>query len=145
MLKKKRIPKTGRPTPRPGVKVVRKKKFEPVINTDSGIQVRSKYEKRCADFLYSHNISFQYEPLILLEGKQYRPDFYLPIFNLFLEICGYGHMPYYTDRVSFKKKAYEKHNMKAVFIFYDGKGSLEELLQNELTKYNIPFNNLESK
>jgi len=144
MFKKKRITKTGRPSPRPGVKVIRKKKFEPVINTDSGIQVRSKYEKRCADFLFSQKISFQYEPLILLGGKQYRPDFYLPKFNLFLEICGYGHMPYYTDRVSFKKKAYKEHNMKAVFIFYNGKGSLEKLLQEELAKHNISFHHFDN-
>lgn len=137
MFSTKRKSKTGRPSPRPGVRLVRKKKFEPVIITDSGIKVRSKYEKRCADFLYEQNITFQYEPLILLGSKQYRPDFYLPKFNLFLEICGYGHMPYYTDRVSFKKKVYEEHNMKAIFIFYNGKGSLEELLREELSKFNI--------
>jgi DNA helicase IV len=143
MYKRKRITKTGKPSPRPGVRLVRKRKFEPILETESGVRVRSKYEKRCADFLYLQNISFQYEPLILLAGKQYRPDYYLPQYNLFLEICGYGHMPYYTDRVSFKKKIYEEHKMKAVFIFYNGKGSLEKLLQEELSKYKIPFDHIE--
>jgi len=142
MNKRKRILKTGKPSPRPGVRLPRKKKFEPVLNTKSGIRVRSSYEKTCADFLYSHNISFNYEPLILLGGKQYRPDFYLPKFNLFIEICGYGHMPYYTDRVSFKKKVYAEHNMKALFIFYNGKGSLKNILQEELSKYKIPFHQM---
>ena len=143
MYKRKRILKTGKPSPRPGIKLVRKKKFEPVLETKSGIRVRSSYEKKCADFLYSQNISFQYEPLILLGGKQYRPDFYLPKYNLFIEICGYGHMPYYTDRAAFKKKVYKKHKMKALFIFYSGKGSLENIIQEELSKYNIPFSPVE--
>ena len=98
MYKRKRMPKTGRPSPKPGVKLVRKKKFEAMLQTESGIRVRSKYEVCCADFLYKNNISFRYEPLILLAGKQYRPDFYLPRYNIFIEICGYGHMPFYNDR-----------------------------------------------
>ncbi|MEW5924691.1 MAG: hypothetical protein AB1746_11950 [Candidatus Zixiibacteriota bacterium] len=113
----------------------RHRRFEPKIATKSGINVRSKYEKKCADFLFENNIEFQYEPLILLAGKQYRPDFYLPSQNVFLEICGYNHMPFYVDRTSFKKQLYDKHNLKAIFIYFNGKGRLEEELKKSLAAH----------
>ena len=140
MKRKKRLSKTGLPLPQRGVKLVRKRKFEPQLETKSKVRVRSKYEQRCADFLYSNNISFKYEPLIILGSKQYRPDFYLPKYNLFLEICGYTHMPFYRDRTSHKKKLFEENNMKALFIYYNGKGSLEEILKHELNKFGVSFN-----
>jgi len=115
-----------------GLKLPRKKLFEPVIDTRSGVKVRSSYEKRCADFLYKNNIRFQYEPLILLGGRQFRPDFYLPDFNLFIEICGYNHQPYYQDRRIHKEKIYGKNGIRAVFVNYNGTGKLEEMIDKEL-------------
>jgi hypothetical protein len=112
--------------------MARKMKFEPILPTESGIKVRSKYEQRCADYLYTCGITFQYEPLILLEGRKYRPDFYLPHYNLFIEICGYGHMPFYNDRIRQKKRVYEKEKINAIFILYNGRGSLEDILRDRL-------------
>jgi len=110
----------------------RKKLFEPVIETDSGIRVRSSYEKRCADFLYKNNIRFQYEPLMLLGGRQFRPDFYLPDHNLFIEICGYNHQPYYRDRRIHKEQIYKKNGLRAVFVNFNGNGSLEGKIEKNL-------------
>jgi len=101
--------------------------------------VRSRYEKTTADFLYKNNIEFQYEPLILLAGKQYRPDFFLPRHNLFLEICGYNHMPFYTDRIGFKEQLYRKHSLNAIFIRYNGKGSLSAILRRSLGEHGVDF------
>jgi len=86
-----------------------------------------------------NNIKYQYEPLILLDGRQYRPDFYLPDYNLFLEICGYRHMPFYSDRIERKQMIYKKNRLKAVFISYNGRGSLEKLIESELEKFGIEF------
>ena len=137
MHNRKRFKKTGKPHPPRGVRLPRKRKFEPKLETSSGTKVRSSYEKRCAEFLYSKQIRFIYEPLIILDERQYRPDFYLPDYNLFLEICGYGHMPYYNDRTAHKMKIYHKHNLQAIFIYYNGKGSLEELIAKELQDFGI--------
>jgi len=134
MHHKKRLKKTGLPLPTRGIRLVRKRRFEPTLETASGLKVRSSYEKRCADFLFERGISFQYEPLMLLGGRQFRPDFYLPDLNLFLEICGYEHMPHYRDRVAEKKAIYDASNLKSLFISYNGKGSLEEKLEAELGK-----------
>jgi hypothetical protein len=105
---------------------------EPTFSTSANIKVRSQYEKKCAEYLKKRNIKFVYEPLILLAGRQYRPDFFLPEYDLFLEICGYNHMPFYNNRTAFKKRLYQKHNLRAIFIRYNGKGSLDELIQKEL-------------
>jgi DNA helicase-4 len=134
-----RIKKTGKPKPmRPrGIKLTRQRKFQPVLPTKSGVTVRSKSEIKCADFLHKHNIRFQYEPLILLDNRKFRPDFYLPDYNLFIEICGYDHMPHYRNRVDEKKRIYEKYNLNAVFIHYCGRGSLEEMLRLEFHKFGV--------
>ncbi len=104
----------------------------PQIETDTDINVRSQYEKTCVEFFTETNIQFQYEPLMVLEGKQYRPDFFLPEYNLFIEICGYGHMPHYNKRVEFKEQIYKRNNLIAVFIHYNGKGSLKQILLEQL-------------
>ncbi|UCD94892.1 MAG: hypothetical protein JSU69_02235 [Candidatus Zixiibacteriota bacterium] len=132
MYRRRRLRTSGKYVLPRGVKLARRRKFEPKIVTESGIDVRSQYEKRCADYLHANRITFQYEPLILLGGRQFRPDFYLPDYDLFLEICGYGHMPFYRDRTSHKRQLYEKNNLNVIFIHYSGKGSLEKILEREL-------------
>jgi len=135
---RKRLKKDGIHVIPSGLKLARRRKFEAVIPV-GGAKVRSNYEKKTAEYLDKNKIKYQYEPLILLDGRQYRPDFYLPEYNLFLEICGYGHMPFYSDRIAFKEEMYKKNRLKAVFIHYNGKGSLEELIKIELEKFGIPM------
>jgi len=137
MKRSNRTGNIGIPPGKRGIKIPRKKKFEPVIPTLSGVSVRSQYEKICADYLYQHKINFRYEPLILLEGKQYRPDFFLTDYNIFIEICGYNHMPYYRDRVRWKIQLYRKHDLQTIFIQYNGKGSLKKIIASELDKAGI--------
>ncbi len=54
-----------------------------------GIQMRSKIETRCAALLDSMSIIWQYEPKrfnLSLDGTTYCPDFYLPEFDIWLEV-----------------------------------------------------------
>ena len=141
MYYRKTSRKNGKSIPLRGSRLVRKKKFEPTLPTDSGVDVRSIYERRCADFLFKNNIKFQFEPLILLDGKQYRPDFFLPEYTLFLEICGYGHMPHYNERLKKKARLYEKHNLQVLFIHYNGRGSLEKKIRDALEKHGVSLGN----
>lgn len=82
----------------------------------------------------ARNIEFQYEPLILIENRQFRPDFYLPQYNLFLEICGYGHMPHYRIRVQQKKHLYEKFDMNSIFIECKTKCDMNKTLKHEFAR-----------
>jgi len=60
--------------------------------TLSGIQVKSFAEKEIANFLFIHNIPFEYERLatwVPQNGyKRYKPDFYLPQFDIYIEHWG---------------------------------------------------------
>jgi len=123
--------------PRRGVRLKREKPFDTHLDTKAGIKVRSKAERVTANFLFSNNIRFQYEPLILLGERKFRPDFYLPDYDLFLEICGYTHMPYYNDRSHSKEMVYKMHGLNAIFIHYTGRGSLRQILREELANVGI--------
>ena len=134
MQRRKRIKKTGKPSAVRGVRLAPKFKFKRTVKTGNNFRVRSRYEKKCVEYFEKNKIDYQYEPLVLLAGRQYRPDFFLSEYNLFVEICGYGHMPFYNDRVEFKRELYRRHNLRAVFVRFNGRGSLEKILEKELSE-----------
>ena len=55
------------------------------FTTLDGIRVRSKSEQYIADWFYRHNITYQYEPLLHIKDFYFRPDFFIPDANLYLE------------------------------------------------------------
>lgn len=55
------------------------------FTTLNGIKVRSKSEQYIADWLYRHNLPFEYEPLLNIKDFQFNPDFYIPAANVYLE------------------------------------------------------------
>lgn len=126
--------KDGRPGPSAGVRYGRPKIKPPQLPAGNRLRVRSRYEKECVDYFEEMGIAYKYEPLIILAGRQYRPDFYLPDYDLFIEICGYNHMPFYTDRVEQKRQLYACHSMKAVFIVHSGRGSIKDKLRGVLER-----------
>lgn len=130
-----RIKKNGHPGPPAGVRYSRPKLKPPGVSAAGKLNVRSRYEKECVEYFEEQGIDYKYEPLIILAGKQYRPDFYLPGLDLFIEICGFTHMPYYTDRVEQKKQLYSHSGLKAVFIVHTGRGSIKEKLRRALETY----------
>jgi DNA helicase-4 len=69
-----------------GQKLLNEHKDGKYYTTLNGTQVRSKSEQYIADWLYRHNIAFQYEPLLTIDIEfSFRPDFYIPEANLYLE------------------------------------------------------------
>ena len=53
--------------------------------TLDGTRVRSKSEQFIADYFFRHSIPYQYEPQIQIKDFPFRPDFYIPAANLFIE------------------------------------------------------------
>jgi len=53
--------------------------------THKGELVRNSLEKDVADYLFSQNISYQYEPKIIIDGHIFFPDFFIPSQNLIIE------------------------------------------------------------
>jgi superfamily I DNA/RNA helicase len=55
------------------------------FTTLNGIKVRSKSEQYIADWLYRHNLQFEYEPLLNVRDFEFNPDFYIPAANVYIE------------------------------------------------------------
>lgn len=53
--------------------------------TLNGTKVRSKSERDIADWLYSHDLSFVYEPDVNFKDFAFSPDFYLPSIDIYIE------------------------------------------------------------
>jgi len=53
--------------------------------TLKGECVRSKSERDIADWFYRHNIKYYYEPKLRIKDFNFRPDFYIPQANMYLE------------------------------------------------------------
>ena len=53
--------------------------------TLSGTRVRSKSEQYIADWFYRHGIYFEYEPNVNFRNFDFRPDFFIPEANVYLE------------------------------------------------------------
>lgn len=62
--------------------------IKPIETVYSGYRFRSRLEARWAVFFDYARIDYQYEPegYVLDDGTMYLPDFYLPDFDLFVEI-----------------------------------------------------------
>jgi len=67
----------------------KRRKFNniPVYDKELGIKFRSKFEWRSARRLHKQGIKFVFEPKVTLPGGKYcLPDFYLPEYEIFVEL-----------------------------------------------------------
>lgn len=84
--------------------------------TLKGEPVYSKGEKNIADFLYKSNIKYKYEAPIRLDGIDYKPDFFLPDYLIYIEYLGMINKPEYAYQAQLKKIAYYKHHLDVIYI-----------------------------
>jgi DNA helicase-4 len=63
----------------------RNSKYDTNYTSLNGTKVRSKSEQFIADWLYRHNVKFVYEPIVNMKSFDFKPDFYLPEANIYLE------------------------------------------------------------
>jgi DNA helicase IV len=74
-----------------------------------GTKVRSKSEQFIADWLYRHSIKYVYEPLLIVKDFSFRPDFYIPEANLYLE-----HVSEKSYSTTNKEEQFKKGNLLLV-------------------------------
>lgn len=55
------------------------------FTTLDGTKVRSKSEQYIADWFFRHSIKYEYEPLLNIKDFSFRPDFFIPEANLYIE------------------------------------------------------------
>lgn len=108
--------------------------FKAKIKTKQGFKVRSKGEKKIADFLFKHKINCKYESEVLnLDGQICVPDFYLPSYKVFIEY--YGGYPGSRTKKVWKNKLYKKYSVHCVFITPGELGDLRKYIFGDLKKW----------
>lgn len=118
-------------------------------------QVKSLEETKIANFLFMHNVRYEYERLYPFEGsdpnrKAYRPDFYLTDYDIYLEHFGIskdGSVPWlskveekkYLDSIKWKRAfhAENKTTLLETYSYYSSEGVLLKKLEELLTENGV--------
>lgn len=70
-----------------------------------GKEVKSRPEKRIADFLFEHGIPYRYEmPFSVDDGHVIRPDFYIPTHKVVIEYYGLRGNAEYERAITYKRQ-----------------------------------------
>ena len=123
-------------------------------------QVRSLEEVIIANFLYLNGIRYEYEALYPYETdkyrKAYRPDFYLPEYDIYIEHFGITRdyrAPWlskieekkYIDGVSWKRELHSKYGTTLVetYSYLNKEGTLIKELKKRLQEKGVQFNEVD--
>ncbi|MDD2286715.1 MAG: UvrD-helicase domain-containing protein [Paludibacter sp.] len=125
--------------------------------THAGEKVKSLEELTIANFLYLNGVEYEYERLYPFASgditkKPYRPDFYLPEYDLYLEHFGVssdGTVPWlskeeaekYIEGMKWKRAFHKKHGttLLETYSYYNKDGILTEKLTEILQKHTVVF------
>lgn len=121
-------------------------------------QMKSLQEVQIANFFFLNGIEYEYEKLYPHEStdpmrKSYRPDFYLPEYDLWLEHFGVdktGNLPWlspveakkYKDGMVWKRSFHKLNGtiLLETYSWYASEGILFEKLESMLRAHNVKFN-----
>lgn len=119
--------------------------------------VKSLEETKIANFLFMHGINYEYEKFYPFESddplrKNYRPDFYLTDYDIYLEHFGVTkdfRVPWlspvearkYVDGIQWKREFHKEHNTKLLetYSYYNSEGILLKKLEEILSTNGVEF------
>lgn len=125
------------------------------LRTISGENVKSLEELLIANFLFLNGIEYEYEKPYEHDTsdenhRQYKPDFYLPEYDLYLEHFGVNEqmrLPWmsrfeekeYIEGMHWKRNLHKEKNTKLIesFSYFNKHGILLEKLEENLVKNNV--------
>jgi superfamily I DNA/RNA helicase len=87
-------------------------KNEITYTTLKGEKVKSKSERDIADWLFRHHIKYKYEPVVNFKDFDFKPDFYIPQADLFLE-----HLSGKSYRTKNKEEQFIKAGRTCVYTY----------------------------
>ncbi|HEA46957.1 MAG TPA: hypothetical protein ENH97_00915 [bacterium] len=87
-----------------------------ILSTKKGEKVQSHGEVRIADWLFEHNIEYEYDQEKEIASEIIRPDFYLPRENVVIEYWGIMKDPNYKRHREDKEKLYRMEGMTLISI-----------------------------
>ncbi len=103
------------------------------ISTADGKLVQSGGEKAIANWLSAHGIAYRYDDrLRILEGRQVRPDFYLPELDVYIEYWGMDTLDYQIGMM-IKKQMYQHAGKRLVSVYPRDLPGLDTLLTQKLS------------
>ena len=134
-------------------------KQEASLRTIVGEKMKSQEEVMIANFLFLNGIKYEYEkPYPHTTNFSYRPDFYLPDYDIYLEHFGInrqGKCPWlppveakkYTSTITKKRKTHKDHGTRLLetYSYYQTEGILLEKLKEMLLENEVKFQPLPIK
>ncbi len=110
-------------------------KWYSIFNGEKEIKVQGTWERDIAIYLTECNIKWERKQIVYLEYKRYTPDFYLPEYNIYLEIKGWWR----EYDILKTKNVLKEHNINLLLI--DSLKILKDFINNKITlKDLIHFN-----
>jgi DNA helicase-4 len=128
-----------------------------IKKTIQGETVRSLEEVQIANFLFLNCVNYEYESLYPFESddpyrKSYRPDFYLPDYNIYIEHFGISkdeRVPWlseieetkYLEGIKWKREFHKKNGTRLLetYSYYNSDGRLVKELEIMLKENNVKF------
>ena len=128
--------------------------------TLAGETVASRAERVIADFLFTHDVEYQYESVAAWadsapEKGEYRPDFYLPAYDIYIEHWGIDEnaevAPWfswtseeYLDKLRWAREQFTEmeYTLLETFEFENEAGWLEQALQHRLEHAGVSLERL---
>jgi hypothetical protein len=104
------------------------------IPTADGKLVQSGGEKAIAEWLARNNIAYRYDDrLRILEGRQVRPDFYLPELDVYIEYWGMDTLDYQIGML-IKQQMYQHAGKRLISVYPKDLPGLDALLRQKLAR-----------
>ncbi len=104
------------------------------ISTADGTLVQSDGERRIADWLAAHGIAYRYDDrLRIIEGRQIRPDFYLPELDVYIEYWGMDTIDYKIGMLN-KQQMYQHAGKRLISLYPRDKQNLDAILGEALQR-----------
>ncbi len=107
-----------------------------ILSTKKGEKVQSYGEVKIADWLFEHNIEYEYDQEKEIASEFIRPDFYLPRENIVIEYWGIMTDPDYKRKREWKENLYGIEGMTLISIEPKdiATGNVDNILSSYLEK-----------
>ncbi len=101
-----------------------------LLSTKKGERVQSYGEVEIADWLFEHNIEYEYDQEREIASELIRPDFYLPKENIVIEYWGIMTAPDYRQKREWKENLYRREGITLISIEPKDMGNIESILSS---------------
>lgn len=136
-------------------------RLEQTYVTLKGTEVKSRAEKLIADFLFTHQVEYQYEARAswadsAADKAGYTPDFYLPNYDLYIEHWGIDESgsiaPWfsqsseeYREKIRWGRQQFTdtEHTLVGTYEFEHEVNRLKQALRHRLTHHGVELDRLE--